>query len=823
MEEKGNAFKPVAVPLFISLSIGILCARFIPFQIQSAFFTALIIGFLCVCYVAKPRWLIFFSCVFFFFGFYQYDDLKSADQHPHHISTFADTAKVKITGRVVSFVQSNDLRYKAIVQVRSISSDNQSPLEVNGKMILNIYGNKGTIPRIFDWLRFETKLKSIRNFNNPGRFDYEQYMQDQGIYATGYVRSDKLRIIDKERPLALLIHLVQRIESIREEYDQYMKDQGTHKRATAIIVSLVTGKKERIDSDTRDLFSKLGIGHLLAISGLHLSIVSWISYLILYRLFFFLCGFPAFKFKIKILQRFMLSGGIRKLAGFATLLPLICYAGFSGFSPSTQRAFIMTAIFIIVLVFDRESDLLSSLFCAGILILTLDPAALLTISFQFSFTAVFFIFAGLNGFKAKEVPVKNLAIKKVIGFILVTVFAGVGTMPLTAHYFNMVSLVQIFSNLLAIPVIGFMVLPSGFLILLTFKGVPWIAGWLKGFSQFTLDTLLTLLEPVSRIPFTWARVTDFSPLEVAGIYLVLLSLFFWSSYRHTIKPLFMVGVGLGLFALSYGLQVQAKTRHPDYEITVLDVGQGGSSVIRSKNGTVILVDGGGFSSRSGFDTGRFIVAPFLWHHDIKKLDAIILTHPESDHLNGLVFIAENFKVGQFIKNRDSSDSKTYAQLISVCQQNAVKILHPPSFPKTLRVKDLDLSFYTAGDDTNNLNNNSLVFTVKLGNRSVLFCGDILKKREQVLGHSYQGTLRADLMIVPHHGSATSSSQFFLEKVNPESVIIPCGWSNRYGFPHQSVLDRYETIGAKVFRTDLGGAVFARTDGKRFEIKTFKDN
>jgi competence protein ComEC len=253
------------------------------------------------------------------------------------------------------------------------------------------------------------------------------------------------------------------------------------------------------------------------------------------------------------------------------------------------------------------------------------------------------------------------------------------------------------------------------------------------------------------------------------------------------------------------------------------VGQGASTLIQTAEGKNILVDGGGFSDSASFDTGRLIVAPVLWKKRIKVLDYVILSHPEADHLNGLIFILENFKVHTFIQNTDEKTTGRYQALVRTCNQKGIPIWKPSVQGRRLFLGQTQIVFLRASPIGffKDLNNNSLVFKLIYNEFSMLFPGDIMAAREERLGGGDQVDLDSDILLSPHHGSRTSSSKFFLDKVQPKSVIVSCGRNNRYNFPHDEVLRRYGKMGITVYRTDADGAIFISSDGRNFSIKTYK--
>ncbi len=404
----------------------------------------------------------------------------------------------------------------------------------------------------------------------------------------------------------------------------------------------------------------------------------------------------------------------------------------------------------------------------------------------------------------------------------VTFFAGIGTSPLTAYYFNIVSTLGLISNLIAIPVLGFIVLPAGLISLVCFSYFPMFATFIINVCTGLISVLITLSEFFISIPYSWSRAITLSWIEIAAIYLVFISIFLiLKGIRKT--PIFLLTLSVLLIIFNVSNSRLKSPLKPNLSITIIDVEQGSSALIQTPEGRRILVDGGGFSDSSSFDTGRFIIAPFLWQKRIRSLDYVILSHPESDHLNGLIFILQNFDVQALIKNTDMRDSRNYTALIKTCQERNIRILNPLSERNPLESGTTKFLFYDSlkNSFSYGFNNNSLVFKVIYNGFSMLFPGDILSLREKNLSSINHPDLHSDILLSPHHGSSTSSTKFFFDKVLPKSVIISCGWHNRYGFPHPKVVKRYNEMGVSIFRTDEDEAIFISSDGKKYNIRTHK--
>jgi competence protein ComEC len=268
----------------------------------------------------------------------------------------------------------------------------------------------------------------------------------------------------------------------------------------------------------------------------------------------------------------------------------------------------------------------------------------------------------------------------------------------------------------------------------------------------------------------------------------------------------------------------------DLRVTVVDVGQGSAVLVEFPGGGTALVDGGGFGDPSGFDVGARVVAPFLWRRKIASLDTLILTHPNSDHVNGLAFIADNFHVRALWTNGESRPLPGYEALMQTAVRRGFAV---PCFSQLPRESALNGArvevLYPPGDFLdrreaerwrNNENNNSLVTRVSLGEVSVLIPGDIMRPAEKELVALAGDRLRSTVLIAPHHGSRSSSSEEFLRAVAPEVVLVSCADRAGSGIPHPQILRRYESGNARVYRTDRHGAVHLATDGRHVDITPF---
>lgn len=767
----------------------------------------------------KPDKFIFFSClVASSLTVFRMAGICTPEYSDHHVVSFCDGDPHQVSGIIDSLPKKypNKTRY-------TVSCINIDAKPAVGKLILTVYHDysKKVLSTLSygEHVSFTSKIRAIRNFSNPGGYDYEFRMRLKGIIGSVYTNSHTvIQTGELKRDFwALTMRLLQRIRNrFSNTVANAAQSTNTHQpdffsnQAGAVLTALVTGQKEMIHEKVRDSFSKTGLSHILAVSGLHMSLV----------------GFGFFSLLICVLNlqaSYVITGRAKKTAGFLTLFPLTAFAFFAGFSPSTQRALIMAAVFLTSFLIEKEKDPLNTLYFAASLILLIDPGALFSISFQLSFSCVFFIISGFIFLgKTLELP-ENKWIKRICLTILTTVFAGIGAAPVTAFYFNMFSMVQVGTNLIMIPVIGFLCLPLGLAGLISMSFSSGLAHLFLTLDIHILSYCLQVIHWIAGLNWTWARIVTPRLIEIIIYYALILCLGFAIMERNKraiYLTFFLIGAGI----ISTGQGMLKRFYPGKLVVHTLDVGQGNAAVIVTPDGKTLLIDAGGFGGRSSFDTGRYIVGPFLWKNWIHSLDTVILTHPDSDHMNGLCFIFENFEVRQWIKNNDTSSSVVFNNLMRTAEKKGIKITNIGPDPYRLSWNQVGIDILGKSRDLgDNDNNNSLVTRLDFLSFSMLFTGDIEEKREMELVNIKNFCLKSDILMAAHHGSCSSSSKRFLDKVSPSGVIISCGYMNRHKFPCRSVLQRYRQKGFSIFRTDMMGAVTLKSDGLDYTVKTHRQN
>jgi competence protein ComEC len=263
-------------------------------------------------------------------------------------------------------------------------------------------------------------------------------------------------------------------------------------------------------------------------------------------------------------------------------------------------------------------------------------------------------------------------------------------------------------------------------------------------------------------------------------------------------------------------------------VTYLDVGQGNSALIQFPGKERMLIDGGGFP-RDHFDVGKMVVAPSLWHSKLGRIDYLVLTHPQADHMNGLRFIASHFKPKEFWYNGESVENRSFKELMKILDVKKTKKLLPVDLKGGREISGVKVELLhplSEGDIRKlmirplKLNNNSMVIRLSYQGKSFLFPGDLERLGEETIVSNAGSLLRSEVMLAPHHGSRTSCSKAFLRMVRPRICIVSSGGNNYFGFPHPETLKRLKEIGSQIIRIDQKGAVEVSVGPNHFEMNNF---
>ena len=652
------------------------------------------------------------------------------------------------------------------------------------------------------------QLRAFTNFNNPGRFDYRKHMAHRGIAAWTKIKAIEATPLPGHpmgRWRTLLYNARRRIKAS-------IKIHAPTPRSQALLSALITGDRSSISQPTRNLFTQTGTAHLLAISGLHLGIVT--------ALFFFF-----FKHLFSLWHEPLLRGHTQRMTAIATMIPVLFYALLSGLAPSTQRALMAAALVLGALALYEEVDLPTTLALAALIILTVHPPALFSVSFQLSFAAVTAIVASLSQQqKASEEIAPPSFTQRAGMFLIPPWFATLGTAPLVWHHFGYAAPVGLIANLIIVPIASFGVVLPGLIGVLLLPFSATFAGLFFFMAGHAAESAMGVASLFSILPYGFLTLPRPTPITTALVLTLLFSLLLSQPHRRK-GPAAVAFYCLAMLVITAFNTFDKRHNNPNLRITVLDVGQGSAAVVDFPNGKRWLVDGG-FARPNGYDVGRYAVAPYLQKAQITSLDAVVLSHPESDHMGGLIHILRYFTVGELLTSPHKGKGELWELFCETATHTGTlkrcfTAQSLPMFVEGVHVSCLHPSApHTCFTGRGAANNNSLVLMLSYGHHRFLLTGDIMEKAESRLVEQAGQALRADVIVVPHHGSATSSTSKFIDHVRPSIAVVSVGGSNRYGLPNKQVLSRYSKTGCALYRTDRHGAVTIESDGVSLSTKTF---
>ena len=507
-------------------------------------------------------------------------------------------------------------------------------------LLVRIYGYKGGL-KVGERIRFPAKVKEFKNFNNPGRFDYRFYMKSQELSFLAVVSDGRYVVPMGKGDLGLVGGTLEKIRGpLRRFFIERLSDT-----ISPIYSALILGERQGLTSELREPFNRSGVGHIMAVSGLHLGLVAWLS-------------FMSLRWLLSLSYRLALMTDIRKFAAIVTTFPVIAYGLLTGLQVSSQRAMVMVLVFLWSFVIGREKDVWSSLSLAALIILALKGDALFSTSFQLSFVAVAgilwlapLILSRLPKFKlGKESlgggQILHPILTYAVGLIAVTTAATVITTPLTAYHFHRFTMVALPANLTVVPIIGLWVIPLGLLSSITLFLSSGVAGFLLSLGEFGLNLAMSLVQFWSDIP--WSSIWVIRPnwLEILLVYgLLFLSINFTRSRVYRL----LLPLVLALTCIDIGYWVYQTRLNSNLRVTILDVGRGNVALIRFPGKERMLITHNAFGYR-GFDLGRMVVAPYLGHEKIQRIDYFFVTGAHVQQTDRLRFMINNFHPREVFSN-----------------------------------------------------------------------------------------------------------------------------------------------------------------------------
>lgn len=687
--------------------------------------------------------------------------LRMADALPHEW----EGRDIHIVGVIASLPQVYEQSVRFEVDVEEVATPGA---RVPSRIVLSWWGRTTALPQVRAGERWRlwVRLKRPHGTANPHGFDYEAWLLERGVRATGYVRPRPAA----ER-LAPMVHRPQYwVERVRERLRARILDALVNKPYAGIIAALAVGDQRAIPAHQWQTFTRTGVNHLMSISGLHVTMVSGLAYglaLLLWRRS----------------ARLTLCLPARKAAALAGVGAAFLYTLLAGFAVPAQRTLYMVCVVAVALWWGLGSAPSAVLAAALLVVLLIDPWAVSSAGFWLSFGAVGAILMGLVN-RVKQPGWLG-------GWARTQAAVTVALLPLLLALFQQVSLISPIANAFAIPVVSLAVVPLGLVgMLLPFDAVLHLAHLVMAWCMYALEWMSATPDAVwqQHAPAEWTILVG-----LAGTLWLLLP-------RGT--PARWLGA---VACLPLFLVLPPKPKPGEVELAVLDVGQGLSVVVRTANHALLYDTGPAMGP--GADSGNRIVAPFLRATGVRRLDGMVVSHDDIDHTGGAVSVLQALPVEWLSTSLPEMDPlPLIADNAYRCEagqswtwdQVRFEVLYPTRESYGLELKD---------------NDRSCVVRIVAPGGTIVLPGDIERRAEATL-LATGGDLKADVLVAPHQGSRTSSTQAFIDAVQPGTVLFAAGYRNRFGHPHAEVVERYRELGTSIHRTDRDGAVLVsiRNDG-----------
>ena len=666
-----------------------------------------------------------------------------------------------------------------------------------------------------EWFQAQAVFTRFQAPDVPGMFDAQQWARSEKLSGRLKRTNDTWHLYPKSS-----FTLMQTLELSRRHAFEILSEHSPE----GIVPALVLGSGKRIDAHTRDTFGKLGIAHVLAVSGLHFGIVALVIVFIFRKIA---------RRSRWIMRRF----GCNRFATAASIPALLLYLFFVGSPISAQRALIMASCCCFGRLFHRHPNRTRSLMIAGILILVFDPMAVFAISFQLSFSAVLGILWGMDFYETQirqrilELSLSTRLKKYLSMFastLIMTLSTSLTTAPFVIFHFGQLPVFGIFANLFVIPYVSFVLMPLAIIaslwIILGFPGTTVITR-VTSFAE----TLLTKFADGydNTIPASCIDV----PIHILPIAAsILLAVVLLCHFKPTPKRLILAATST-IFMITLLIIIATNPRiltsSDELHISFVSMGQADATLIEFPSGHTMLVDIGSEIQKE-VNTGEIRMLPYLRHKAIHHIDTLILTHGDYDHVAGILPVLENCTIGQVWYNGMSHHEIPfwYAEIL----KHNIPIRDVTQIPAThsFGAANIDILWPTAEgiadlEDQGLLNENesSIVLRLQYAEFSLILMGDA--------GSAVEAQLIATRRISPvtvlkagHHGSKSASSQEWIDVTAPHFAIYSVGLHNRYHFPHRDVEERFLASHTQTFRTDQQGTIRMTTDGHHLHIETMHD-
>lgn len=652
--------------------------------------------------------------------------------------------------------------YKNLYKVKIVNSKNKKR---NGtRLYLRV--DKKTDIELGDMLFVKGSYIEPDVDRNERGFNYKEYLKTLEIYGT--VEINHYKVIKKGRINKLILYTARLKEILKSNISKVIKKEENKN----LLIAMILGDTEDLSEELKTDFLDSNLYHILSVSGGQVSNII-IGITILFRL-------------LKI---------HKKIMDVLCIVILIEFMFLTGLTPSIIRACIMCIISLISGLIIRRYDIANSLGISLLIILMNNPFVINSLSVLLSYFGFLGIIV-LGSFTIKEVNkvIKNNILRYILNIVISSVAAQIFIFPIILYVFGTISLTFIFSNLLIIPLSTVITIIGLFILICPLP----IFGVVEQLIEITINIVRFFSNiGISKIYCIIPNIKEIIIYYIMSIYLYYM---LRRDYIYKIKHFFRKykKIIVLILVISIGTLFIYKNIPKDLYINFIDVGQGDSTLITTQYNKKILIDGGGSEFGSTFDVGEKTLLPYLLKKKIHKLDYVIISHFDSDHVGGILTILEELNVKQVLIPKQVEYSENYNEFLNIIKKRniKVKIVGEGNTINLDKNTYLDILWPEEKQITDNvLNNNSMIVRLCYKSFTMLFTGDIEEIAEQKLLQKYENTekLTADILKVAHHGSKSSSITEFLEKVNPKIAVIGVGKNNKFGHPNAGVLDRLSML------------------------------
>ncbi|MBN2802556.1 MAG: DNA internalization-related competence protein ComEC/Rec2 [Deltaproteobacteria bacterium] len=650
-----------------------------------------------------------------------------------------------------------------------------------------------------DTVRFTGRLVPEHQYANPGQIVNKD--NNEQIYFSKVQSSEDFIIVKKRHSFyePFLNKIRRKVTGL---WIASLNNKSINEKYTRLAIALSLGQSKALLKNEKDQFKKTGTAHLLAVSGLHLGIVSMLTFALL-------------NFILRRVYYLSAAYDVKKISAVISIPLITLFALLTGGNPPVIRALTMVLFAMGGILVGRKAISFNSLLFAGAFLITLNPLLFFSAGFQLSFFTVAGLLAVMKNY-IKNGIIKSEAQNVIINFfeflihyfkiLTATTFTATAiTTPIIMFHFGSVSLVSPFVNLIAVPFVSILLMP----LILIFELGMFILPDLISFTSYILSPLFKLLFKIVDIA-SIAPVLQIDNNMQGAIVFILSSAILFFLLKRRITSLVLIFIALIFFIISRLTIVPA---FPQGTLCVdfLETGQGDSTLITFPDGAHWLVDAGGTAKK---EIGKEHIFPVLKSLGVNKLQKIVLTHPDPDHLMGLPYIASRIKTDEIWENGQGIEedaNPVYYKLLKLAKKEGINIKRGNEICRRHKIHGaiVDVlhpcNYESSYNPSFSFNDNSIVLKITYKNKSILLTGDLSIEGEMEL-LSKEINLRADVLKLGHHGSRSSSSIDFLKEVNPKIAIGSMGPFNRYNFPSKDVVKRLKDLDVRFYRTDINGGV-----------------